>query len=233
MLNSDGPPEAEPMRWREVILGRHSKVWRVLSRRSEVVRRFEHTIGHRELGSFQFTPNDRVWVFAYSKNPAENASLVSHLQAVKVGEIVYVSSASTVVSRYTNCYRYPRVKLRAEADAKRRLNAQVLNLGLVYEGIQELPAGRNAATSIDDLAQFLLHPVWPEDRAGVNLFDIVERPFSGTIEAVLYQGYGAVIWACRRWPCVLRPIDMMLRVLGFRWYGYVHLSNRLWTTTTS
>jgi hypothetical protein len=63
----------------------------------------------------------------------------------------------------------------------------------------------------------------------VQLFDIVSRAFSGTTEAAIHRAYGLLLRACGAWPCLLRPLDALLRALGIRWYGYVYLSNRLWT----
>ena len=52
-------------------------------------------------------------------------------------------------------------------------------------------------------------------------------------EALLYRLYGRLQALCGSRPCLLRPLDLLLRGLGMRWYGYTHLSNRLWTSKTS
>lgn len=222
----------EPIR--EVILGRNSKVWIGASSNVAIAERFRIGVGHAELDAFTFTARDRVWVFSYSREPEENSALLTRLEVAGVHEVVYVSSASTIVTRLTQCYEYPSVKFRAEQEARERLDARVLTLGLVYRSAGELPAGSNAATSERHLEEFLLSPSWPLDGGTrMNLFEIVEREFSGGLESLLYRLYGFFQWRIRRWPCILRPLDLVLRALGFRWYGYIHLSNRLWTTTRS
>jgi hypothetical protein len=219
---------------REVVVGRNSKIWRVATRNAEVASRFTRAIGHADVERFGFTPEDRVWIFSYSRVPGENLRLLAQLQGAAVREVVYVSSASTIVTKLTRCYEYPRVKEHAENEARRRLGARVLTLGLVYAEFSELAAGANVATSQAMLEHFLLVPTWPE-REGepVRLFEVVHRPFSSQLEALLYRGYGALQWAVRGWPCILRPLDYVLRAAGIRWYGYIHLSNRLWISTTS
>jgi hypothetical protein len=217
---------------REVVIGCHSKVWRRAVQNARVAQRFTVAVGHNEVSRFHFTPDDRVWVFSYSRIPDENVRLLSTLQTAAVREVVYISSASTIVTTLTRCYEYPRVKQEAEQEAQRRLHARVLMLGLVYAQISELPAGATVATSQATLEQFLLDPKWPEGHGRVHLFGVVKRPFSGPLEALLYRGYGALQWAFRSWPCVLRPLDYLLRAAGVRWYGYIHLSNRLWISTT-
>jgi len=216
---------------REVVVGRHSTVWRAAASNPSVASRFRVQIGHAELPQFGFTHDDRVWVFAYSLLPSENSRLLATLKAAAVREVVYVSSASTIVVRVTRCYQYPLVKQHAEDEARRLLSARILTLGIVYQNLAELPAGDMVATSQATLQEFLLAPHWPDDGATtMRLFEIVRRPFRAGGEALLQRSYARVQWLVRRWPCVLRPLDYLLRACGFRWYGYVCLSNRLWTT---
>lgn len=231
MANEHGDDEA---RQRDVILGRHSGIWRALEQHPLLAARPRLALGHRELDSAAIAPGDRVWVLSYSLEPAQNSALLALLRAAPATEVVYVSSSSTIVCGVTGCYRYPRVKHLAELEAAALPNGRVLTLGLVYEQPAALPGGVNVATSIDQLAAFIARPEWPDGEGrGKRLFDVVRRPFGGALEAKAYAAYG---WAQRlagRWPCVLRPIDLVLRALGWRWYGYVFLSNRLWTATIS
>ncbi|CAG1018168.1 hypothetical protein BURC_02905 [Burkholderiaceae bacterium] len=217
---------------RNVVLGRGSRVWRALANRpalSGVV-----AIGHADLGSFEFSPADRVWVLSYSGDPRENRDMLAHLGASRVQEIVYVSSSSTIVNRITRCYRYPRVKFDAETEALALPQAKVLTVGLMYEDSSELPGGASVATSFDEFARFMTAPEWPE--AGGRrraLLRVVERPFGSALEGRLFRAYGVLLRLAGSRPCVLRPLDLLLRALGMRWYGYTCLSNRLWISTIS
>jgi hypothetical protein len=69
------------------------------------------------------------------------------------------------------------------------------------------------------------------DDREVHLFKMVSRDFGSGFERTLFLIYGHVQWLLRRFPCALRPVDLVLRALGYRWYGYLLLSNRLWATT--
>jgi hypothetical protein len=219
---------------RDVVLGRGSKVWQTVSREPGLLQRFSAAIGHRDLESFQFTDSDRVWVLSYSRDPVENEALIDRLCSAGVAEIVYVSSSSTIVGQRTRCYEYPRVKLMAENAAFRWPRARVLTIGLMYGQTDELPAGENMATSYSELAQFMLSPHWPNNGARRTLLmRRVSVPFRHPVEAGLFRAYGALINASGNHPCLLRPVDFALRVLGMRWYGYTHLSNRLWISTMS
>lgn len=219
---------------REVVVGRNAKVWQAIAGEPRLARRFGVAISHTELPAFEFRRHDRVWLFAYSSKSEENDALFGHLARARVREVVYISSASTIVNRRSRCYGYPRVKQQAEESARRVLDARVLTLGLVHARVEELPAGANAATSLQQLIDFLLEPHWPAQASTpVQLFSIVRRPFASRTEVGLYRTYGALMACVPRWPCVLRPLDAVLRALGIRWYGYVYLSNLLWLTTTS
>jgi len=219
---------------REVVLGSGSRVWSVLEREGLLAERFTVAISHRDLDVFSFQPQDRVWVLSYSRVPRENARLLRRLANCGIREIVYVSSSSTIVGQVTDCYEYPRVKLEAEIAALAWPRSKVLTIGLMYSDERSLPGGDNVATSFRELAAFMMSPRWP-DAGGRRkfLFGRVVRPFRGPVEAWLHSGYGRLMRLLTKRPCLLRPIDLVLRALGMRWYGYVFLSNRLWTSTTS
>lgn len=231
---SNGRVENSDQPVREVVIGRNSKVWKAAAANPAVVKRFSVAIGHLDVPQFGFQPNDRVWVLSYSRRAEDNSRMLATIQAAGVREVVYVSSATTIVNRLTPCYEYPRIKQQAEEEARIRLNARILVLGLVVERFDELPSGANAATLQSWIDDFLLAPHWPHDEGTrMRLFEIVSRACLRAWEARLQRAYCSLQWSVRRWPCVLRPLDYLLRAMGIRWYGYINLSNRLWTTTTS
>jgi hypothetical protein len=221
-------------RYREVVVGSNSTLWRTLSARSDIAHRSFVAMGHAELSRFDFASTDRVWVFSYSRQAEENAAMIALLRAANVAEIVYVSSSSTIVTQITGCYRYPTVKRQAEEAVSVAPQGKVLMLGLVYSALDDLPSGDNVATSYDELAQFMCSPCWPDGEGRRrHLLRVVERPFESVHELRLYRLYGRMLsWLVPR-PCLLRPLDLVLRAMRMRWYGYVYLSNRLWISTIS
>ncbi|XIA64110.1 hypothetical protein ACFIOY_35115 [Bradyrhizobium sp. TZ2] len=219
---------------REVIIGKNSTVWRELTKRPDIGARFQVALGHNDLHGTGFLPTDRLWIFSYSRKAEENAALIERLKRAGAAEYVYVSSATTNVVPQTGCYNYPTVKLLAQNLARERLNARVLTIGVVFDRISELPGGATIATSYDDLARFMLAPQWPDRvEQPVRLFRSCERPFESKAEEIAFRMYGYAMNVLRRWPCVLRPVDFVLRGMGYRWYGYLYLSNKTWLTTTS
>lgn len=219
---------------REIVLGRNSTVWRLLSSHPQLAEASFTAIGHHDLAAFDFKPADRVWVFSYSRMPAENSAMLARLGAAGVAEIVYLSSSSVIVTRRTRCWAYPRVKQQAEDEALALPNGKVLTVGLMHADAAELPAGNNIATTYDTLAAFMRSPAWTDGGGRRrHLFSIESRPYRSGLERGLARLYGAALDACGTRPCLLRPVDLLLRLMGMRWYGYTFLSNRLWISTTS
>lgn len=219
---------------RNVIIGRHSAVWRRLQARVEGRAAETIAISHRELRDFAFAAGDRVWLMSYSRDAAENSAMLAVLQRSQAGEIVYLSSSSTIVARRTGCYGYPRVKHQAEQEALQLPNARVLVVGAMHDSLSELPTGPSMATSYSELAEFFVDPRWPDEHARIRtLFTRIDRPFESGIARWSHRLYGKLLLACGPLPCLLRPLDALLRMLGARWYGYTYLSTHLWTMTTS
>lgn len=219
---------------RDVIVGRNSTVWRRLARRSDIAARFYTALSHSDLDGMRFLPSDRVWILSYSRKVEENAALIDKLGRAGVTEYVYISSATTNVVSQTRCYHYPTVKLLAEKLARIKLGARILTIGVMFDRLSELPAGATIATSYDDLAGFMLAPQWPDSaEQPIRLFRCYHRPFAGKLEKIAFVLYGRAMSMLHRWPCALRPLDFILRAMGYKWYGYLYLSNRTWFTTTS
>ena len=214
---------------RTVVVGRNSKVWNALSTSPHFDDITVCEIGHAQLEQFVFQPGDRVWIFAYSRSHAENLALFKKLSGHSSIDVAYISSASTNVTNITGCYTYPTAKLQAEDDVKRLCSARVVTIGLFYSALEELPGGRTAATSLNELAMFMKFGNI-KDKTVVNLFRMIDRPFRSEAERLVYNFYGKLMSAVGRFPCLLRPVDFLLRILNMRWYGYLYLSNRLWSS---
>lgn len=209
---------------RLVVVGRNSKIWRRLSQMPDTQPAV--AIGHQEAKDFPFAPDDTVWILSYARDDRANAALFDAIGGAPVGQVIYLSTATANVAKLTQCYAYPRTKARAEALARDQLAAQICRIGLVFDDPGELPAGRVAATPYDDLASAMSASAGGE-LPPFELFALVERPFRSWPEWVAHKAYGAMMRLFGRVPCVLRPVDFALRAMGWRWYGYLFLSNKL------
>lgn len=217
---------------RQIIIGRNSHIWTVIKQSSQIKNSRFQAISHSELKSFEFEAQDTVWILSYSRIPSENEQILQHLKDSRVSKVIYITSASTNIADTTQCYEYPRVKRLAHQAARKICAAEVLAIGLFYSVESELPCGKTAATSADELITFLQTPHWNTQAEFTTLFQPIERPFRNNLEKGLFSLYGNLQKLCGPYPCLLRPFDIVLRALNMRWYGYLYLSNKLWFTTT-
>ncbi len=218
---------------KRILIGRNSALWRQLSSYPELVGKFDEVLSHKDVAAHAFTPDDEIWVLSYSRDAMENSQMIDCLGQIKTGRVVYFSTATTNVCQITQCYQYPRVKAQAAAYVATKLpNSVIVQLGLVYTTPSDLPSGRTAAVSLEELVQFFRDG--PDLHSGTfHLFSMVDKPHRSSLEKALHRAYDTLQQLCAGYPCLLRPLDVVLRAAGWKWYGYINLSNRLWSSTIS
>ena len=217
---------------RRILIGRNSRLWQQLAADQAVAARFDTALSHSDMASFGFQPDDEIWVLSYSRDEQENQALIDLIGPDHIGRVIYFSTATANVTAITNCYQYPRVKARAAAYAAAQLrSAVIVHLGYVYAQLSDVPSGTTAAVSQRELAQFFRDgPAANTD--AVRLFEMIERPHGSGVEKAAHAIYDALQRLCGGFPCLLRPLDVAIRAAGWKWYGYINLSNRLWSSTT-
>lgn len=211
---------------RLIFVGRSSKLW------ARLIPHFDGqrpavAIGHSDVDGFTFDANDDVWIGSYAPDEAGNLLLLSMLAQRGVIHATYISTATANIADTISCYRYPRIKAQAEAAARTILKARIVRIGLIYDDVQELPGGMSAATNIGALAGAMQSEATESANDEiVHQYSMVTRPFETALEAMLQRWYGTMIGLTGRFPCLLRPIDVLLGLIGWRWYGYLYVSNR-------
>lgn len=235
---SDGasiaPAAAQSGPARLVIVGKNSVLWGRIRERVLELQPTTVAISHREVGSYALAGRDVVWILSYAPDDFANTRLMEKLKAAGAGRACYVSTATANIVDVTTCYGYPAVKAAAERTAREVLNASIVRIGMIYDHAEELPAGRSAATALDDMVRAMIASLDPDAApdAMLHLYQLIDRPFGSSLERALYSCYGLLLRWTARWPCLLRPIDLILRTVGYRWYGYFRLSNERCTATT-
>lgn len=229
----DAPSSRRDAFRRLVVVGKNSALWSRISERVLAQRPDSLAVGHGDLDGLKLTSEDLVWIFSYAPSEEANRQLFEKIASLGSGGQVYLSTATANMADRTTCYRYPRVKAQSERDARRILGARVVRIGLIHDDPAELPAGTAAATRLADLIAAMIDLRLAEDggREPINLHQLIDRPFSGPIESAVYHGYGRLLRLAGSWPCLLRPLDLLLRSVGWRWYGYFRLSNEQCRTT--
>jgi hypothetical protein len=218
--------------FRNIIIGKNSSLWQRLQSHVANSSGIFVEISHSDVGKFDFRKSDVVWILSYSKRSEENIALLRNLKDKNFAKSIYVSSATTNVCNVTHCYVYPSVKKLAADYAKSNLRSDILTIGVVVDETHPAPKGYSATTSIAEIFSFIEKYKYSGDVETHHLFKMEKREFENQIEERLYDIYGRMINLCGRFPCVLRPFDFLFRLLGFRWYGYLYLSNALWLSLT-
>lgn len=232
---NESPSSSSSGASRLVVIGRNSVLWSRIKDRVLTQRPDSLAVGHRDVADgLQLSANDCVWIFSYAPDADANRQLFERLKRLGAGRYVYLSTATANIASDIPCYRYPRAKAEAERDAARTLDAAIARIGLIYDEPAELPAGISAATRLDDLIAAMVQPDCPSQEGGraAPLYRLVERPFGSNAEWAVFAVYGALLRFSGRYPCLLRPIDLLLRSMGWRWYGYLRLSNERCLSTT-
>jgi hypothetical protein len=164
-------------------------------------------------------------VFSYSLILAENIKLLQNLSLL-VSNLIYVSTCATFAADMGYPYKYPRTKRAVEnyaIDSKLFDAVHIIRLGMV-EGTFAPGSlkGRYKYTSLEMFAQkingfnFQNSPVV----AFENLYVPAEKSFGCRTERLCFEAYRrAILWH----PVMgglLRPLDVVLKYLGWYWYGY-------------
>lgn len=219
---------------RILFIGKNSSIWQRLSQDPAWIDGIGPVLGHADVAGFDFQPDDQVWIFSYSRVNAENIALFEQLKERGARQVYYVSTASSNVMQITSRFTYPRAKSVAAEAAQRILGARTVLLGYVVENLSESPSGWAAIVTLDELSAAMRgYGGSFTSGAPIRLFTMREAPFRSRLEAVLYHCYFRLAFALGRYVFLLRPVDIILRALGYRWYGYFGMSNHLWSTTTS
>lgn len=216
------------------VVGARSRLWRRIEDRYPDILKSVTPVGHADAASLAFNARDTVIIMSYAPSYAGNIALFDMLKARGAKNVIYLSTATANIADLIGCYRYPRIKRHAERDAVRILGARIVRIGLVYEEQDELPSGPIACTNLDTV-RALLHGelLLADNTSPVALYEVLIRSFGSDLEGRAYKVYSRIHQFCSPFPCLTRPFDALIRLAGWRWYGYLFLSNQLCASTTS
>lgn len=161
-----------------------------------------------------------VVILSYSKVRVQNELLFSRLSNVKSQIFIYISSISALSAEFGYKYSYPSSKLECENLAKRYFSKlKILRVGLVPE-VHKPPYGHSYITHAGQLANCII--------ALARGFDIKDDLYlishyinqASLFEKISYSLYKRLFLYMRDKVVLLRPIDFILRAMGYNWYGY-------------
>jgi len=203
-----------------LIVGKNSRLWKILKPKMD----FDFTeVSHTELATFELKDSfDSAIVFSYSKKKNDNSELLSAI-SIYSEEIVYISTVSASYAENGYKYQYPNVKLHCEnylREKKCFKKTHIIRLGLILETYKPLNlSGRYCITSIEKLSIHINQIVSKE----ANLVEFSETKtfeHSNRVEKAIYRIYKKLSKPSFISFMLTRPLDLIIKKLGFNWYGY-------------
>jgi hypothetical protein len=211
-----------------LIIGKNSKIWNKIKKDIKKNRVITE-ISHDQLRFLKKQKRfDEIWIFGYSINVNENYDLLHSAVSIKYKKCFYFSSKTTNICQVTKDYKYPMIKKISEDFLKRYNNTYIVRLGLVYGKTSDIPGGGSYVTSYKEIIKFINQDkrrIWYNK--DIDLAKLIIKNFSSEFERAVYKLYGLILMSGLFRPILLRPIDLILRLIGWRWYGYFYLSNNI------
>lgn len=208
---------------RKIIIGKNSKLYK--NYKNDFLEIFDLAISHKDISSFNFQPNDFILFLSYPRSLSALNKLTSLLTMIKKNKVVLLSTCSIVVNHLTNCYSYPKIKLLQEKYFSKTLhNLIIFRVGTIISKKDYVSYYGTCILSdkvfFKTISDFINNKL--NDQL-VTKFDVLD--FKGSLfESFIYKSYCCLIRISIPFPCILRPLDFIVKLFGKPWYGYVALT---------
>jgi len=207
-----------------LLVGKNSRLYKNnLKKFSQIV---DVAISHADISGVEGVEYDAAIILSYSRNFANQISLIKGLKKISFKNLIVISSVSALVAENYSCYEYPKVKLAHERLYLEYFpRACIVRMGTVFDKKKSTPNKGTLVTDLDELVQMLSVLITGSPNQIITFCKYCDFGVD-SIEARIHSIYSKLIIRLS-YPCLLRPVDIFLRALGFNWYGYGVLSNLL------
>ena len=103
----------------------------------------------------------------------------------------------------------------------------ILRIGYVVNDERPLNGGEYLITHPDDICNFIDSPLKVNKSNTVDLFKYISLPMNSFYK-IFYSFYLSALFYLGEYAFVLRPVDLILKVAGVKWYGYNALGVIYW-----
>jgi len=202
---------------KRLVVGKNSKVVADLKLdREEYI-----CVSHTDVNEFKVRGffEDAI-VFSYSKSLQENIKLLNNISRY-TDNIIYISTTSTVYSSAGMLYQYPTVKLVTEnylRNTKIFKNVLIIKLGIVISNDTVWKKPGHYQITRTGLLKTALKQT--QQTGQIECWEKTKIDFDNWLEKFMFVLYKKI--QCRRTWRLLRLIDLILKYMGYRWYGYGH-----------
>jgi hypothetical protein len=212
------------------IIGSNSRLYRRCA--SEISRAFEV----REFSHLQLcdqTEFSNPIIFALAPTIDDNDAMLDMVAKKASGRLIYISSIAAIAAEKGTRYRYPSLKFAGENRCKRyaHLDVTVVRIGLVPDEHGNISGviGKAKVTTLRRLVGAISSIAETRGQVGLRVLDATElvvlsdRRWVVRLVNVMYRGICTAVPLRLMW--IIRPIDLLARVVGFRNYGYTYIAN--------
>lgn len=153
-----------------------------------------------------------AYIFSYSSDKKENKSLLDKVHNLNIANTVYISSITAGIhERYH--FKYPAIKRYCEILAAER-GFNIVRIGLIVETMKHVPKyGTFAITEINEIVNMI-------NNNESSCKDPEIKFFGGKITKLFEKIYLKVLILLGPFSFLMRPLDLILKIIGHSWYGY-------------
>jgi hypothetical protein len=172
---------------------------------------------------------DYVLVLSYSKISRDNFVLLDRISHCSKN-IIYISTLAAISHELGYRYRYPSVKREAEIYLLNNSNysdVQIIRIGTILDSskVNNL-YGSYKYTNVEDLFLQIEEKIKNKSQARlVSVFSVGMGRKREGIHDIIYKSYRRILLWSPLSAILIRPFDMVLKVLGYEWYGYSCIVN--------
>jgi len=210
-----------------LIIGKNSRLVNQLgiNKKNNIIKLISHSDIQNELNSGVVYKN--IFLFSFSYKMQENMSMIEKIKLFSVESEVYIISSTSVFAyRISPFYKYPGIKSKMDSYAISN-GFHILRIGYVVDDERSLNSGEYLITHPNDICDFIDSPLKASKSRAVDLFKYVNLPMN-IFYKIFYSVYLFALFHLGRYAFVLRPVDLILKVAGVKWYGYNALGVIYW-----
>jgi hypothetical protein len=209
---------------KNLIVGKNSIIVKKLLKNYNDLESIFDIVSHTELNSISNKYN-KCYIFSYSLHKKDNEVIIDWC-CVNCKKVFYISSSSVVVAMHGELYKYPKIKMNAEDyGVQNYKNFFIRRLGYVVDNEMK----SNYIRYITDLTD-IKHILISNDNAIViNNFKINPNLYDKSLRLKIIMWYSLIQYYIMPFSIILRPIDLIFKILKLQNYGYTSLGDRLWT----
>ena len=180
-------------------------------------------LSHKDLNSVNEIVNPIV--FSFSKNSLlENIAMIDIITKKAKGKIIYISTTAVLACNITEQYFYARAKKNIENYIITKDSIAIIRIGMVENLFDRTKiCGQIKYSSIAKIVS-CIKDAYERDNKIINAWETIHIKGS-ILNNIFLKVEFFLLKILKSYFFYTRPVDLILKILGFNNYGYTFLSN--------